>query len=102
MIELLINIIFQVKNGRELDLSYEFFCNVRKRTRQALKAQKMRKRIETFGLIGSSNTFSKDWIIHQFYGNMSTEIFLVLSRQPIFLISKTKVFDEKEVYKFTH
>ena len=62
-----------MKSRRESDLNYKLTCNLRSRTNKAFKCQNVRKTNKTFDLLGCSNLFFKNWIIHQLYGNMTVE-----------------------------
>ena len=62
-----------MKSRRESELNYKLACNLRSRTNKAFKSQNVRKTNKTFDLLGCSNSFFKNWIIHQLYGNMTVE-----------------------------
>ena len=61
------------KNKRKIDFNFKIAHNIRARTRQAFKAQNVRKTRKTFELIGCSQSFFKRWILHQLYGDMIEE-----------------------------
>ena len=61
------------KNKRKTELNFKIACNLRSRTSSTFKSQNVRKTNKTFGLLGSSHSFFKNWIIHQLYGNMTRE-----------------------------
>ena len=44
---------------------------MRNRLRKAYKAENVMKTNKTFGLLGCSHSFFKNWIFHQLYGNMT-------------------------------
>ena len=56
---------------RELDVKFKLACNLKSRTNKAVKSQNIRKTNRTFHLLRCSHSISKNWIIHQFYGNMT-------------------------------
>ena len=61
------------KNRREKDLNFKLACNLRSRTSSAFKSQEVKKKNKTFDLLGCSHSFFQRWIIHQLYGNMTSE-----------------------------
>ena len=50
------------------DFSFKLVHNIGDRTCRALRAQSLKKRDKTFILLGCSNSFFENWIIHQLYG----------------------------------
>ena len=61
------------KERRKTDLNFKLISNIRVRTDKAFKSRNVRKTNKTFDLLGFSNAFFQRWIIHQLYGNMTTE-----------------------------
>ena len=61
------------KNRRDSDLNFKLACILRSRTSMAFKSQNVRKTNKTFGSLGCSHSFFKNWIIHQLYGNMTVK-----------------------------
>ena len=57
----------------ETDLNFKLTSYMRNRLCKAYKAQNVRKTNKTFDLLGCSHSFSKNWIVHQLYGNMTLE-----------------------------
>ena len=55
------------------DFNFKLICNIRTRTNKAFKSQNIKKNTKTIDLIGCSNSFLRNGIIHQLYGNMSLE-----------------------------
>ena len=60
-------------NRRETDPMYKFATNLRSRTRQAFKAQNVRKNNKTMDILGCSHSFFKHWIEFQLFGVMTLE-----------------------------
>ena len=61
------------KKKKDSDLNFKLAHNLRVRTNKAFKSLNVRKANKTFDLLGCSHLFFKNWIIHQFYGNMTLE-----------------------------
>ena len=60
-------------NRREKDTRYKFTTNLRNRTRQAFKAQNVRKNNKTMDISGCSHSFFKHWIEFHLFGDMTLE-----------------------------
>ena len=88
------------RERRKTDLNFKLVCNLRSRTSKAFKAQNVRKTNKTFDLLGCSHSFSKRWIIHQLYGNMTLEIYgSVWEIDHCLAITSFYLLDEKEMKK---
>ena len=61
------------KKRRDPGLNFKLAHNLRVRTNKAFKSQNVRKTNKTFDLLGCSQSFFKNWIIHQLYGNITLE-----------------------------
>ena len=55
-------------------MNIKLACNLRNRTYQAFKSQNVRRTNKTFNLLGCSDSFFKNWIVHQLIANMTLEI----------------------------
>ena len=64
---------FYEKNRRDPVLNFKLAHNIRVRTNEAFKSQKVRKTNKTFDLLGCSLSFFKSWIIHHLCGDMSLD-----------------------------
>ena len=63
------------RQRRKIDFNFKLICNIRRRTNLAFKSQNIKKTDKTIAidLIGCSQAFSRKWLLHQLYGNMSEE-----------------------------
>ena len=88
------------RQKRKTDFKFELICNIRTRTNKAFKSQNLKKGNKTIDLLGSSNFFSRKWIIHQLYGDMSIEIYGVLwCLDHCYPLSKTNLSNENDMCK---
>ena len=62
-----------IRIRKESCLNIKLACNSRSRIYQAFKSQNARKINKTFDLLGCSQSFFQNWIVHQLYGNMTIE-----------------------------
>ena len=62
-----------MRKRRESDINFKLICNIRTRTNKAFKSQNVRKTNKTIDLRGRSTEFFRRWIIHQLYGDMTSE-----------------------------
>ena len=87
-------------NRRQTDPMYKFTTNLRTRTRQAFKAQNMRKNNKTLELLGCSQQFLKRWIEFQLYGDMKLENYgKVWHIDHCLPISSFNLFNQDEIIK---
>ena len=63
------------KNKKKTDFNDKIAHNIRVRINKAFKSQNVKKLIETFDLVGCSQSFFKRWILHQLYGDMTEQIY---------------------------
>ena len=63
----------RTKNRMKSDLNFKLARYMRSRLYKAFKSQNVRKINKTFDLLGCSDSFFKNWIIHQLYGIMTIE-----------------------------
>ena len=61
------------KQRRKTDFNFKLISNIRTRTSNAFRSQNIKKSNKTKKLIGCSNSFFKNWIIYQLYGEMTLE-----------------------------
>ena len=88
------------RNREESDLNIKLACDLRSRTSKAFKAQNVRKRKKTIDLLGCSHSFFKSWIIHQLYGNMTSEKYCSKWQTDHCLaVASFNLLDEMEVKK---
>ena len=58
---------------------------------------------KTFDVLGCSQSFCKRWIIHQFYGDMSLEIYgKIWCLDHCYPLSKTNLSNKNDMYKSTN
>ena len=62
-----------LRQRKASDFNFKITCNLRNRTRDAFKSQKVKKNNKTFELLGCSHNFFKSWIEIQLIGNMSID-----------------------------
>ena len=87
------------KERRKTDLNFKLLSNIRTRTSNAFRSQnnKMNK------LIGCCNSFFKNWIIYQLYGNMTLENYgKVWCLDHCIPLSKINLSNENDLYKSTN
>ena len=85
---------------RKNDSNYNLFCNIRQRTKYALKASNIDKIND---LIGCSNYFFRKWIIHQLYGEMTLENYgKIWCLDHCYPLSKISLSNENELIKYTN
>ena len=91
------------KNHRKSNLKFKLACNLRSRTKKAFKSQNVEKVNKTFDFIGCSQSFSKRWILYQLYGDMTEENYgETWCLDHCYPLSKTNLFDKKEMNKSTN
>ena len=61
------------KQIREVDFNFNVTHNIRIRSNPAYEAQDVSKTISNFDFLGCSSSFSKIWILHQLYSEMTVE-----------------------------
>ena len=88
---------------RKTDFNFKLISNIRTRTSNAFRSQKIKKSNETKKLIGCSNSFFKKWIIYQLYGEMMIENYgKVWCLYHCLPLSKINLSNENELYKSTN
>ena len=89
-----------IRIRKEPSLNIKLACNSRSRTYQAFKSQNARKINKTFDLLGCSQSFFQNWIVHQLYGNMTTENYgKTWCLDPCLLIASFNLLDENDMKK---
>ena len=85
---------------RKNDSNFNLFCNIRQRTKYALKSPNNDKIND---LIGCSNYFFRKWIIHQLYGEMTLENYgKIWCLDHCYPLSKISLSNENELIKYTN
>ena len=85
---------------RRTDFNFNLFCNIRQRTKYAFKSQNI---VKPISLLGCANQFFRKWIIHQLYGNMSSENYgKIWSLEHCLPLSKINLSNENELNKYTN
>ena len=85
---------------RKNDSNFNLFCNIRQRTKYALKSPNVDKIND---LIICSNYFFRKWIIHQLYGEMTLENYgKIWCLDHCYPLSKISLSNEYELIKYTN
>ena len=88
-------------NRRESYLNFKIACNLRSGTSKAFKAQNIGKTNKTINLLGRSQEFFKDWILHQLYGDMTIENYSkVWCLDHCYPLAKCNLNDKKDLYRY--
>ena len=85
---------------RKNDSNFSLFCNIRQKTKYALKSPNIDKIND---LIGCSNYFFRKWIIPQLYGEMTLENYeKIWCLDHCYPLSKISLSNENELIKYTN
>ena len=85
---------------RRTDFNFNLFCNISQRTKYAFKSQNI---VKPISLLRCSNHFFRKWIIHQLYGNISSENYgKIWSLDHCLPLSKINLSNENELNKYTN
>ena len=85
---------------RKNDSNFNLFCNIRQKTKYALKSPNIDKINDS---IGCSNYFFRKWIIHQLYGEMTLENYgKIWCLDHCYPLSKISLSNENELIKYTN
>ena len=91
------------KSKRKTSLNFTIACNLRSRTNKAFKSHNVEKLNKTFDLVGCSQWFSKKWILHQLYGDITEKNYgSEWTSDHCYPLSKTSLSDKNGMNKSTY
>ena len=94
---------FYEKIRGKIDFNFKLAQNISVRTHQPCKSQNVEKLNKNFDSIGCSQSFSRKLILYQLHGNMTEEKYgSIWNINPCYLLSKTNLCKETNVFKFAH